>query len=259
MKTNLEKYKKDLDRLLSKGLGLYHFIMYEYKPELYKSWDQKTLQQLPDFHMEYQIWYSESLAIIKLLLSNRTDDFITLYKKSQNRKNITSENYTIEDYLLGLEIIRGASREVGPESAIPNFIQQLAILRSAKQRFKSSLFDIKQLLQADLFDSELSCAKELNKKGFIRGAGAIAGTVLESHLRQICENHKIKPTFKNPTINKLNELLKKKEVIDVSQFRKIQYLGDLRNLCTHDKKNQPTKEKVTDLIDGTESIIKIIF
>ena len=63
---------------------------------------------------------------------------------------------------------------VGKEAAIPRFHQQLIILKSAKGRFESSLFDIKQLLQSDLFDSELEAAKELNNKGFTRGAGAVA-------------------------------------------------------------------------------------
>lgn len=39
-----------------------------------------------------------------------------------------------------------------------NFRQQQAILNAVKQRFESSLFDIKQLVQADLFDSELDAA-----------------------------------------------------------------------------------------------------
>ncbi len=46
------------------------------------------------------------------------------------------------------------------------FDSQIGILKSCEKRFESSLFDIKQLLQADIFDSELEAAQELNKKGF---------------------------------------------------------------------------------------------
>jgi hypothetical protein len=53
--------------------------------------------------------------------------------------------------------------------------QQLAILKAVKARFESSLFDIRQLVQSDLFDSELDAAKELAKHGFARAAGALAG------------------------------------------------------------------------------------
>jgi hypothetical protein len=43
----------------------------------------------------------------------------------------------------------------------------------------------------------------------LRAAGAVAGVVLEKHLRQVCDDHKITVAKKNPTIGDLNELLKK--------------------------------------------------
>jgi hypothetical protein len=43
---------------------------------------------------------------------------------------------------------------------------QNSILKSAEKRFESSLFDIQDVLQADLFDSELDTARALAKNGF---------------------------------------------------------------------------------------------
>ena len=68
------------------------------------------------------------------------------------------------------------------------FNTQLKILESVRTRFDTSLFDIAQLVRADLFDSELDAARELAKNGFLRGAGAIAGVILERHLAQVCAN-----------------------------------------------------------------------
>lgn len=245
---NLGKYKKDLDRLILDGDSLLDAI-------------QKAL---PMFKDKYQTWYSESLAIIKLLLPDRLSDFVRLYEKPKARKEVKDENYVIEDYLQGLTrgnifgdiIIAGG---VGFRAAIPQFEQQLNIVKSVKRRLESSLFDIKQLLQADLFDSELEAARELNKNGFVRGAGAMAGVVLEGHLSQVCENHKISITKKKPTINDYNQSLKDSAVIEVHDWRFIQHLGDLRNLCDHDKKKEPTKEQVEELIAGVEKISKTIF
>jgi hypothetical protein len=129
-------------------------------------------------------------------------------------------------------------------------------LISVKQRFKSSLFDLKQLVQADLFDSELDAASELNKNKFTRAAGAVAGVVLEKHLCVVCDNHNLKLTKKNPTINDFNELLKANNTIDVPMWRFIQHLGDLRNLCDHNKSKEPSSQDVTDLIDGVKKISK---
>lgn len=72
-------------------------------------------------------------------------------------------NYVIEDYLQGLRVTYSFSGEikVGTESAIPQFEQQLNILRSIEKRFESTLFDIAQLVQADLFDSELESSKRV--------------------------------------------------------------------------------------------------
>ena len=50
---------------------------------------------------------------------------------------------------------------MGRTPQIPQFDQQLAILGAVRARFESSLFDIRQLVQADLFDSELDAAGEL--------------------------------------------------------------------------------------------------
>jgi len=140
-----------------------------------------------------------------------------------------------------------------------SYQMQLSILESIKIRFESSLFDIKQVLQADLFDSELSASRELVKHGFLRGAGAMAGVVLEKHLEQVCLNHQLSVAKKSPTISDLNDLLKNNNVFDTPNWRYIQRLGDLRNLCDHNKKREPTTEELNELIDGVDKVLKTIF
>ena len=148
---------------------------------------------------------------------------------------------------------------MGPDAAVPLFRQQVAIVEAIRSRFESSLFDIRQLAQADLFDSELEAASELLKNKFLRAAGVVAGVVLEKHLAQVCDNHKIAVTKKNPTISDLNDLLKNANVFDVPQWRSVQFLADIRNLCGHDRKTEPTAEQVKDLIAGVAKITKTIF
>lgn len=269
MISNLEKYKKNLEQLIIEGDSLFNAIQFEcypkeFKTQVKKDFNEKQyseiLKNLPSFKEKYQYWYSESLSIIKLLLPDRMNDFVKLYEKPKGRKEIKYGNYVIEDYLQGLSVTRSQyEKVVGPEAAIPQFQQQLNILKSVKKRFESSLFDIKQLVQADLFDSELDAARELNKKGFTRGAGAVAGVVLESHLSQVCDNHKIKVTKKNPTINDFNQLLKDNEVSEMPTWRFIQHLADLRNLCDHKKKRDPKAEDIDELIEGVEKITKTLF
>jgi hypothetical protein len=197
------------------------------------------------------------------LLPDRLSDFVRHYERPKTRKDITHGNYVIEDYLQNLRVTRNQGvfeeKVAGPDSAIPQFRQQLAILKSVKARFESSLFDIRQLVQADLFDSELDAAEELARKKFIRPAGALAAVVLERHLAQVCENHGVKVTKKEPTISDLNDALKAANAIDIPQWRSIQYLADIRNLCDHNKKAEPTEDQANDLVAGVKKITKTLF
>ena len=265
---NLERYKGDLKRLIDTGDNLHNAIQYECRPEGFEKAARKKLgekatdflRNLPSFSAEYQAWYSEAKALVHQLLPNRLDDFSSYYERPKARKAVTYESYRISDYLLGLRAIHGVldDREsVGPSAALPRFRQQLAIVKAVRNRFESSLFDIKQLVQADLFDSELEAAKDLVKNGFLRPAGAVAGVVMERHLAQVCDNHAITVRKKAPTISEFNDALK--DVLDFPQWRANQRFADIRNLCAHHKDAEPTKEQVNDLVDGVMKLTKTLF
>jgi len=270
MTSVFEKYKKDLKNLVKQGESLLLSMQYHCEPKEFERQVKnaikdeieykKFMEGLPNFKSNYQAWYSEAKVLLKQLLPDRLDDFARLYEKPKNRKAIQYGNYIIEDYLQSLTITDSwGEKRVGPSAAIPQFEQQLSILKAIEQRFESSLFDIRQLVQADIFDSELDAARELLKNKFSRAAGAMSGVVLERHLEQVAINHNIKITKKNPTINDLNDLLKEAEAIDTPQWRYNQHLADLRNLCDHNKKQEPTIENVQDLIMGVEKVTKTLF
>jgi hypothetical protein len=111
--------------------------------------------------------------------------------------------------------------------------------------------DIVALLEIELFDDELDSAKNLLKKGYLRAAGAICGVVLESHFKSIMKNHNLISLKKDMSISDYNDLFRKENIYDVSKWRNIQYLGDLRNLCDHSKDREPTNDDVDELINGT--------
>jgi hypothetical protein len=266
--SNIEKFKKDFKRLSDQGDNLLVSIQYECFPkhveeaykERYKEKTKDYLKGLPLFMSSYQSWYSESKSLIKQLLPERLENFISYYEKPKNRKNLTSENYVIEDYLIGLHR-KGFNGEmiVCPEFAIPKYRQQLEIFNSIQNRFESTLYDIRTIVQADLFDSELEAAKELNAHNFFRSSGALAGVILERHLKEVCNKHQIKLSKKNITISDCNDALKNADIIDVPTWRFIQHLGDIRNLCDHSKEKEPQKDQIEDLINGVDKITKTIY
>jgi hypothetical protein len=121
------------------------------------------------------------------------------------------------------------------------------------------LFDIRQLVQADLFDSEIACAAELLRCGFGRSGGALAGVVLEKHLAQVASNHSVVIRKKDPSISDLNDALKAATTYDIPVWRGIQRLGDIRNFCDHSKQREPTDEEVQELISGVAKVTKTVF
>ena len=263
METNLTRYKKDLESLIGNGTKLYYGLLYELRGELKSEFDKlpKETQKLYakfSFKDKYNGWYNEALCVIKQLAPERLDDFKSYYKL-EKRKELSYETYTISDYMIGLIKTRLGEVVLPTRSVCSKFEQQLHIVKSLENRFESSLYDIKQLLQADVFDSEIDSAKELCKKGFYRAAGAICGVVIEKHLCEVCGQHQIKVTKKHPVINDYNELLKSNNVIDVATWRNIQRLADIRNVCDHHKDVEPTKDNIEELIAGADKVLKTIF
>lgn len=158
MTSNLDRFRTDLEELIEKGQTLEFAIHAQAAPDEFQeeimvrlgkseAEVKKMVAGFPSFRSEYQLWYSEAKALIRQLMPDRLDDFSRHYEKPKTRKDITFENYHIEDYLQGLTVTRRWETEplVGPKAAVPRFQQQLAILKAARARFESSLFDIRQL------------------------------------------------------------------------------------------------------------------
>jgi len=217
---------------------------------------------MKSFWDDYQAWYSEASLVVKQLLPDRLEEFVSCYRYDPKRKKIGSESYKIQDWMTGtVAAVDYKGDKHFQDGAIVSglFKAQTDILKSCKLRFESTLADIQQLIQADIFDSEIDAAMELHKKGFLRAGGAICGVILEKHLQQVAKDHQLTIRKKNPTISDLNDPLKQADVYDVPVWRNIQRLADVRNLCDHNKEREPSKDEVLELIEGTSKICKTIY
>ena len=266
--SNKSKFEQDLDRLINSGEMLLLSITYEcYGDQISEqnsenlSEDESILENLPKFKEQYQSWYSEALAVVRQVLPDRLNDFKSYYEFPRVRRNIDYQNYMIRDYLQGLQITRGFNNEIVADgrAAIPEFEQQLGIVKSAKLNLTSFLFNLTSILQADLFDSEIDSARALGKAGYMRAAGAICGVVIEKHLKQVCKNHNFTIRKKRPTISDLNQILKDNDLVSMPQWRFVQLLADIRNTCDHDTEKEPNKTDIEDLLSGTNKVLKTIF
>jgi hypothetical protein len=213
----------------------------------------------PDFPSEYQSWYSPALRVVQQLLPDRYSEFCDLYKPSR-RKETDIETYGIADYIGKLRILRYDGKEAFDARliALSKFNQQIAIVGTAEGRLDSVLSDISRTLHAEILDNELDAARNLLAASHLRSAGVVAGVVLEGHLKKLIQDHAV--TFrKKAMLSNMNDALKEAGVYDAAQWRQIQYLTDIRNLCGHKNERDPSREEVDSLISGVAKITKTLF
>ena len=217
--------------------------------------------QRVDFGIKYQDWYTRALQVVRALAPDRLDEFVGYYLADPKRKTYCSSTYVIQDYVMGDgAATNGYDRPLWDVHAVTvsRVTSQCQILISLQSRIDGVLSDVTGALFADLQDHELESARQLLGIN-IRAAGVLAGVVLERHLQQVASNHKVTIKKKDPTLSDLNDPLRTGGVYDMPTWRKIQLLGDIRNLCAHRKGTDPTKEQVEELISGVNSIIKAVF
>ncbi len=211
------------------------------------------------FQYDYQRWYTKALKAVASLAADRHPEFRSYYEIDPKRKSLGYGTYVIQDFL----------KDVVPNSVhypdfdtraqvLTCFFNQLTILNSIGERVDSVLGNIEGELYVELQDSEVAIARQLAKVSS-RAAGALVGVVIEGHLQRVAQAHGVKIAKKSPTIADLNDPLKAASVIDTPVWRKISFLADLRNLCSHKKDAEPTKEQVEELIQGVEWLTKNVF
>jgi hypothetical protein len=222
----------------------------------------KSLEDIKDiieFRTVYQRWDTQSLKIVQTLAPDKYDEFVNYFANNPNRKLLEA---SIQDYVRGTGPGKDGYTEELPfnpqERARLRFLNQLQVLDELSYRVETVLADVENHLFADLLEKELEAANAL-KDINLRAAGALAGVVLERHLQKVAESHSVTIPKPEATIRELNDPLKLSKAYDFSTWRKIQMLGDLRNLCSHQRNGNPTKAQVEDLIAGVGSVIKSVF
>lgn len=248
--TSQEKLHKEIDSTIEQTATLIAFLKGKLKAERSKTFS---------IHLEYQKWYSRALKIIELLGKDRLQEFKSYYEPDPKRKTMGYGSYAIQDYLKGIAPNSFHNPNFDCEGqTLQNLYNQYTILNSVIERLDTVLRDVQTALFSELQDTELNTARRLARVN-LRSSGVIAGVVLESHLEKVVANHDIKIPKKNPTLSDFNEALKGAEVYDTTIWRKISYLGDIRNICAHKKENDPTIDQVEDLINGVHWATKNIY
>ncbi len=130
----------------------------------------------------------------------------------------------------------------------PNVEAAFGVLLAAIDDYHSgALFDVKQLIEAKLFDNFLEQAEHLTASGYYHAGAVIAGSVLEDGLRKICIKNSIHLTS-NPKLDWMNSECAKHKIYNKLTQKKITAIADLRNSAAHGKWNKFDKKNVEDML-----------
>jgi hypothetical protein len=121
-----------------------------------------------------------------------------------------------------------------------------AVFLAAKEDFEGGyLSSVRSLVQAEVFDSELEQASELLSNGYKSASAVIAGTVIETALRELCDRNKVS----YGKLDRMNADLAKKGVYNANTAKRITALAGTRNSAAHGKPEEFTDGDVKSMID----------
>lgn len=132
----------------------------------------------------------------------------------------------------------------------------LGVFKAAKDDYENGyLFDVRQLIEAEVFDDFLEQAVHLFSAGYHQPAAVIAGSVLEDGLRKLCQKNGITLPDR-PKLDQMNADLAKAGVYNKLVQKRITTFADLRNKAAHGQWDQFTKEDVREMIDGVRRFME---
>lgn len=132
------------------------------------------------------------------------------------------------------------------------FQRMNAVFLAAKEDYEGGyLHTIRNLIQANVFASELEQAEELLASGYYTAAAVIAGVVLETRLRQLCEDRGIS----TGKLDKMNADLAKADVYNKLAQKQITALADIRNSAAHGETGRFGPNDVTNMLRDVQNLL----
>jgi hypothetical protein len=145
-----------------------------------------------------------------------------------------------------------AEKTVNPPWAAENIRAMKAVLLASQEDYDGGyLTPVRNLVQAEVFDSELDQASELLRSGYKTAAGVIAGTVLETSLRELCTRN----SFPHGKLDRMNADLAKQGIYNANMAKRITALAGIRNSAAHGKPNEFTDADVKAMIEDIERFL----
>lgn len=122
------------------------------------------------------------------------------------------------------------------------------VLKAAHEDFERGfIFELKRLIEADVFDDLLEQASVLLDAGYHQAAAVVAGCVLEDGLRKLCTAAGVVVNDKSK-LDTMNAGLAKAAQFNKLTQKRITALADIRNNAAHAHCDRFTRSDVKDMI-----------
>jgi hypothetical protein len=132
--------------------------------------------------------------------------------------------------------------------------RMVAVFEAAREDFEGGyLVSIRSLVQSQVFDSELDQAMELLASGYAVAAAVIAGTVLETSIRDLCDRN----TIPHAKVEKMNADLVKAEIYNTITQKRVTHLMAIRNSAAHGNKDEFNAADVHGMIEEIEKFLAL--
>ena len=135
----------------------------------------------------------------------------------------------------------------------------ISILESLRVAVASGyLQSTRELIHGSLFADFIEMASHLLDEGYKDPAAVLAGSTLESHLRQLCDKSGVEIVLPNGNPKKadrMNADLAKEKVYSVLDQKNVTAWLDLRNKAAHGQHDKYTEDQVSLLISGVRDFL----
>lgn len=131
-----------------------------------------------------------------------------------------------------------------------------AVFLAAKEDFEGGyLVSVRNLVQAEVADSEIDQATELLDAGYSTAAAVVAGVVLETTLRTLCAANGLSIG----KLNKMNDDLAKAGVYNSLKQKNITAIAAIRNSAAHGKTDDFSPRDVKSMISDVSRFAEEVF
>lgn len=127
-----------------------------------------------------------------------------------------------------------------------------AVFLAAKEDFEGGyLQSIRNLVEAEVFSTELEQARELLSAGYRAPAAIVCGVVLETNLRRLCDQH----CLNVGKLDRMNADLAKAGHYNSLVQKRITALAAIRNSAAHGNHSEFSDKDVLAMIEDVERLV----